>query len=131
MPESNPAAAKAVILLVDDEADMRKVLGRRIASWGYEVVEAADGEDAIRLTDVHHPHCILMDLLMPTLDGLGACRRLKAAEATRHIPVLVLTAKDSRTLEADVQAAGADGLLRKPCDPVQLQQLIQQMLARP
>src|SRR5262249_17599525 len=90
-PPCEGAAAGPVVLLVDDIEDCRDVYGQFLVHAGYEVVEAADGQEALAKAIALRPDVIVMDLWMPHLDGWESIRRLKAAPATADIPVLVLT----------------------------------------
>jgi len=124
---SSNAEGGQLILLADDEASMRMVMERRLQSWGYAVVTAQDGRQAVELAQTHPPDLILLDVMMPQLDGLSACRILKAAEATRHIPIVIITAKDSKDLPQETKAAGADGFLQKPYDFAELRAMLKQL----
>lgn len=102
------------ILVVDDVATNRVLLREKLARSYYDVIEAEDGETALAIAESEQPDLILLDVLMPGLDGFEICRRLKAAPATMHIPVVMLTAlkdKDDRLHGLD---AGADDFLTKP-----------------
>lgn len=127
VPSPNLAIGKT-ILVADDEESMRKVLERRLVSWGFSVVMAQDGAEAVRLATTCQPHLILMDIMMPQLDGLSACRQLKDANTTRHIPIIMITAKESKSLAHDVSAAGADDFLKKPYEPADLLSFIERAL---
>ena len=106
----------AKILLVEDNELNRDMLSRRLSRRGYLVVEATDGEAALALAASERPDLILMDMSLPVLDGWEATRRLKAAPATRPIPVIALTAHAmvddrERSLEA-----GCDDFDTKPVE---------------
>jgi CheY-like chemotaxis protein len=106
----------AKILLVEDNELNRDMLSRRLSRRGYQVVEAIDGEAALALAASERPDLILMDMSLPVLDGWEATRRLKAAPATRPIPVIALTAHAmvddrERSLEA-----GCDDFDTKPVE---------------
>ena len=124
-------ATGKTVLFADDEENMRKVLERRLTAWGCRPIAATNSLDAVRLARERRPDLILLDDTMPGLTGLAACHQLKLGEDTRHIPVLVLTARDSRTLAAEVRTAGADGFLQKPFEFTELLQLIEGALAQP
>ena len=102
------------ILVVDDELLIRNVLAEHLTGQGYEVIQASSGEEAIELASSTQPHVILMDIGMPGLNGIEACRRLKAEEKTRHIPVIMMTGF-AYEKEAAVEA-GADDFINKPPD---------------
>ena len=100
------------LLVVDDEPAVRDSLKRALALEGYEVELAADGGEALRLLAVSSPDAIVLDLLMPAVDGLEVCRRLRAAGD--QVPVLILTARDSVGDRVTGLDAGADDYLVKP-----------------
>ncbi|MBI4342663.1 MAG: response regulator [Candidatus Omnitrophica bacterium] len=116
------------VLLVDDDEAMRKVMRRRVESWGYAALPAADGAEAIRLAASQRPDLVLLDVMMPGLDGLEVCRRLTQDPATRHIPVILISAKASQISGEQVAAAGAFASLQKPYDPSDLRRRMQDAL---
>ena len=106
----------ARILVVDDVADNVEILRMRLSTLGYDVVEANDGEEALASIAADPPDLILLDVMMPKIDGLEVVRRLKADKSLPFIPVIMVTAK---TTPKDVVAgleAGADDYLTKPID---------------
>ena len=108
----------ARILVVDDiEANVRLLEAKLTAEY-YEVVTAADGMQALAAAAEHDPDIILLDVMMPGMDGFEVCRRLKADPATRHIPVVLVTALDGRRDRLSGLEAGADDFLTKPIDDV-------------
>jgi two-component system phosphate regulon response regulator PhoB len=109
--------AKQRILVVDDEEDLLELVRYNLAKEGYQVTCLATGEEALEEARKLLPDLIVLDLLLPTVDGLEVCRRLKADSKTKHIPVIMLTAK---TEEADVVAGlelGAEDYVTKPFSP--------------
>lgn len=105
------------ILLVEDDRDSRAVYRIILEHAGYEVLEALDGKEAIRLCRDHHPDLILMDLSIPLIDGWEATRILKADESTNAIPVVALTAHALSRDRAHAEEVGFDGYLAKPVEP--------------
>jgi adenylate cyclase len=108
------------ILVVDDNETNRDILVNRLEAHGYQTLQAADGEEALRGVTQHHPDVVLLDVMMPNLDGLEACRRLKSDRAVAFTPVILVTAK---TATQDIVAgldAGADEYLIKPIDQAAL-----------
>lgn len=108
------------ILIADDDPLLVKLVEYRMSARGYRVIAAADGETALALSAEEHPDLIVLDAMMPSLDGFEVLRRLKKAPATRDIPVLMLTA---RKREHDIVAAlslGARDFLSKPFSPEEL-----------
>ena len=127
MERPQPAPAKTV-LVADDEEGMRRVLERRILSWGYAVVTAADGLEVLRVAKERRPDLILLDVMMPNLNGLEACRQLKADNETRQIPIILVTAKAGQLSGEQIEAAGVFASVPKPYDVAELLALIQKVL---
>jgi two-component system alkaline phosphatase synthesis response regulator PhoP len=118
------------ILAADDEEDILELLRYNLSREGYRVTAAASGEEAVRLALSLLPDLILLDLLLPGMDGLEVCRRLKADARTRSIPLIMLTAKGE---EADIVAGlelGADDYVTKPFSPRVLLARIRTVLRR-
>jgi CheY-like chemotaxis protein len=109
------------VLIVDDEDDIRKIarlsLGR---VGGMEVVEATNGADGVRKAEAERPDAILLDVMMPGLDGPATLLMLRAGEATAKIPVIFLTAKAMSSELERLRALGAVAVLTKPFDPMKL-----------
>ncbi|HTL70387.1 MAG TPA: response regulator transcription factor [Candidatus Eisenbacteria bacterium] len=105
---------KRKILIVDDEADILASLTTRLTSAGYEVSSAADGAEAVRLALEIRPDLILMDIKLPLMDGIEACRRIKTATVDNPIPVIFLTADASIRFTHEKHPLSADGYLIKP-----------------
>ena len=102
------------ILIVDDLPDNSNLLARLVKDQGYEASVAFNGPQALELAAAERPDVILLDVMMPGMDGIEVCRRLKADEELRNIPVILVTAKD---LDEDVVRgldAGADDYVTKP-----------------
>ncbi len=108
--------AKGRVLIVDDEARNRELLRDLLESQGYEVTEAENGAAALAVVAQAAPHAILMDVMMPGLDGFEVCRQLKANPATAPIPILMITALHERDDRLKGIAAGASDFLTKPID---------------
>ena len=106
------------ILVVDDEPGVRGFLRDLLAEEGYEVVLASDGEEALGLAELENPEVILLDINMPGIDGLEVCKRLKAREETRYIPIIIITALDDRGFLAYLE--GADDFITKPFNSMEL-----------
>ena len=108
------------VLIVEDSGTNRLILRTRLAQSYYDVIEAEDGERAIELAVGSNPDIILLDVMMPGIDGFETCRRLKANPATLHIPVVMLTALDKQSDKVMGLEAGADDFLSKPFEEVAL-----------
>jgi len=104
------------LLIVDDEPDNIELLARRLTRRGFEVVSATSAVEGIAKAESERPNLVLMDIKMPQVDGLEATRRLKANPATKHIPVIALTAHAMAEDRANALAAGADEYESKPVD---------------
>jgi len=114
------------ILAVDDEPHILKLVAFSLKAGGFEVLEASDGLSAIEIAQAEQPDLILMDVMMPVLDGYEACRRLKDNPATANIPVIMLTAKT----QLAEQSAGLDsGAARYICKPFTPKDLVAQVQA--
>jgi DNA-binding response OmpR family regulator len=100
------------VLVVDDEEQIRELLREFLIGAGYEVLVAANGEEAIEVAQRERPHLILLDIRMPELDGVETCVRLKTHDKTHSIPVIIATAFDDTLAEA--LDAGADDFVSKP-----------------
>src|SRR3954464_12823905 len=110
----------ARILVVDDiEANVRLLEARLTAEY-YEVLTASDGPTALAVAAAEKPDIVLLDVMMPGMDGFQVCRRLKDDPETRHVPVVLVTALDGRSDRVAGLEAGADEFLTKPIDDVML-----------
>lgn len=118
------------ILVVDDEEDLLELIRYNLSKEGYQVQCVATGEVAIQVARTQLPDLILLDLLLPAVDGLGVCKILKGDRKTQHIPIMMVTAK---TEEADVVSGlelGADDYITKPFSPRVLLARIRAVLRR-
>jgi two-component system, cell cycle response regulator DivK len=116
------------ILLVEDNEMNRDMLSRRLQKVGYEVVIAVDGEEGVAKAQAEAPALILMDMSLPGIDGWEATRRLKAAEQTRKIPVIALTAHAMTDDRDKALAAGCDDFDTKPVEFARLLSKIKALL---
>lgn len=116
------------ILLVEDNEMNRDMLSRRLMRRGYEVVIAVDGESGLALAGSEAPDVILMDMSLPILDGWEATRRLKAASATQHIPVIALTAHAMSSDREKALEAGCNDYDTKPIELPRLLEKIEALL---
>ena len=121
----------ARILLVEDNELNRDMLSRRLERRGHVVLVAVDGAAGVAAAQAERPDLILMDMSLPVLDGWEATRRLKAAEATRTIPVIALTAHAMSGDREQALAAGCDDFDTKPVDLPRLLGKIDALLATP
>ena len=119
---------KKRILIADDEAVVRLVVGR-ILDRDYVVLEATNGEEAVEIAKGQKPDLILMDLIMPKMDGYTACSEIKADQATRGIPVVILTAVGHELNKKYAVEMGAEGYVTKPISSQELIDAITPLLA--
>ena len=112
--------APATILVVDDDPVIQKLLAVNFEMEGYVVVTASDGEAALAAVAEHRPDAVILDVMMPKVDGIEVARRMKADPATRTVPVLLLSAKAQAKDVTEGLDAGADAYMTKPFDPVDL-----------
>ncbi len=105
------------ILICDDESAILNILDFSLTAEGYQVIQAADGEQALALSASELPDLIVLDVMMPRRDGFEVCALLKASRETADIPVLLLTARDRREDRDKGREAGADGYITKPFSP--------------
>ena|ERR1044071_697432 len=108
---------RPVVLIAEDQQELRSLYAQQLAISGFDVIEAANGAEAIDLTSARLPDVILMDLSMPVVDGWEATRRLRADRRTAHIPVVALTAHDGSGELQRATNAGCDWFVPKPCPP--------------
>jgi CheY-like chemotaxis protein len=120
---------KKKILIADDETGIRVTLGRTLDK-DYVVLEATNGEEAVEIAKGQKPDLILMDLIMPKMDGYAACSQIKADPATKGIPVVILTAVGHELNKKFATEMGADGYITKPFNIQELIALITPLLAK-
>jgi two-component system sensor histidine kinase/response regulator len=119
---------KNKILIVDDTVDTVELLKKRFRAEGYDTAEAYDGEEALKQAAEYHPDLIVLDVMMPKLDGYEVCQRLKIDENTRYIPILMLTAKSDVESKIKGLDIGADDYLPKPFDYKELAARVRSLL---
>ena len=109
------------ILIVDDEPDIMDVATVRLKHLGYEIIPALDAEEALAILQKGTPDLILMDLLLPKMQGDELSKKLKSDDKFKHIPIILFTASALRTsLPGNVKAMGADDCIMKPFEPEEL-----------
>lgn len=123
-------ATRQTILVADDQNDNLVLVSLWLQNLDYRVVTAVDGEAAVDIARLARPDLILMDISMPVLDGLDATRRLRRLPETRELPVIFLTAFDTKEFRRQAGEAGGDGYLTKPIDFERLSTLILTLLPR-
>lgn len=118
-----------LVLLVDDFEDARVMYGHYLSRSGYRVAEAATGEEALALALRDRPDIILLDMLLPGMDGWEVTKRLKAADHTRDIPIIAISALALDRERDRTERAGCDLFLAKPCSPADLAAAIVRVLS--
>ena len=116
------------VLVVDDNDDTRRVVRWMLEQKGYAVIEAADGQQALAVAVSHHPDLILMDLIMPVLDGFDAVRQVREHEELRGLPVVAMTARDVAASRDRAGEVGFNQYLSKPLDFLRLGVVIEKLL---
>ncbi|NQT30530.1 MAG: response regulator [Candidatus Saganbacteria bacterium] len=118
------------MLLVEDEEDMLKAIRLRLEANGYEVIPACDGQEALMKARTEKPDLIILDIMLPKMDGFKVCRMLKFDEKYQNIPIVVVSAK---TQKADIERGkemGADAYITKPFKSEELLKTINELLAK-
>ena len=108
------AAAQKKILVVEDEKDVRELVRYNLEQEGFRVLEAEDGEFALALVRRERPALVILDIMLPGMNGLDVCRELRAGERTREIPIIMITAKSEETDQVVGYSMGADDYVPKP-----------------
>ncbi len=116
------------MLVVDDTPDLLVSTRKRLVSEGYEVATAADGRAALDMLEAWRPHLVVLDVMMPELNGFQVCRRIRQHPELATLPVVMLTAKTSAADRFWGENAGADAYLTKPVDPIELVATLRRLL---
>ncbi len=119
------------ILIVDDEVDLVETLKFRLECKGFEVVEAFDGQEGLRLAQTVRPDLLILDVMLPKLDGYHICRVLKGDARHKNLPIIMLTARSQETDKKAGLDQGADAYIPKPFEPKYLMEKIEELLSRP
>jgi two-component system, OmpR family, phosphate regulon response regulator PhoB len=122
--------SKPRILLIEDERDLCDVLSYNLQREGYDTLVAHDGQEGLRKAQMQLPDLVILDLMLPRLDGLEVCRQIRAGKQTRTIPIIMLTAKGEETDQVVGFSVGADDYVVKPFSPKVLLQRIRALQRR-
>jgi len=117
------------ILVVEDSPTQLKLTVEALGGQGYEILTATDGKEALEKVLSEKPELVLLDVVMPVMDGFQVCRKMKASPEMKHIPVIMLTSKNQKADEFWGKKQGADLYLTKPFDKLQLQYAVEKSLA--
>ena len=116
MTEHKASAKDYTVLVIDDDTNAGKLAVAHLKREGYEALYAEDGETGIKVASIREPHAILLDLMMPGIDGFEVCSRLKAEEKTKDIPIIILSSQRERNQVLKALQNGADDFIVKPLD---------------
>lgn len=116
----------ALILAIDDAVFTRRTIRKLLVEEGHEILEATNGEEGLEMANFHQPHCILVDLLMPVMDGFAVLTGIR--ERNLNIPVIVITADIQKKVKKRCLELGASGFLNKPPKQAELHQQIDRVL---
>jgi two-component system phosphate regulon response regulator PhoB len=116
------------LMIADDEAGIRSLVRMTLDTGDYEIIEAADGDEALALVREHHPELVLLDAMMPKRSGFDVCRELKEDPETNATTVVMLTARAQEVDRERGTAAGADDYFTKPFSPVALLEKVAEVL---
>lgn len=116
------------ILIIDDEEDLRELLSVRLSNEGFDCRTAFDGEDGVEKAKAEKPDLVVLDLLMPRIDGYEVARRLKSDPATKDTPIIVLTAAATPGLKQNIFHSGVADCVIKPFEPSELIEKIKKAL---
>jgi len=119
------------VLIVDDEAIMISVLQRHVSNAGYEHISASNGQEALEKIEREHPDLVLLDLMMPGMNGFQTCRKIRENENTKKLPVIIVTALRSESDSGAAGASGANEFIVKPVDGTHLAQRLRHYLGSP
>jgi len=124
-----PALQAPLVLVADDDEVIVGLISYRLEHSGYRVIAALDGQEALRLAHVERPALAVIDVMMPRIDGYELTRRLRGDEATRALPIILLTAQAQAADSDRGFDAGADAYVVKPFSPEELRALVAELLA--
>ena len=119
------------VLLVEDTEDNRFMMRRLLEMTGYRVVEAMNGEEAVKLAERETPQLILMDLSLPVIDGLAATRLIRKLPQLASTPIIAVSAHDTSDFQSEAIKAGCNSYVTKPIDFGELENLIGQLVKSP
>jgi two-component system cell cycle response regulator DivK len=118
------------ILVIEDQEDNRQILRDLLGNAGFDMIEAADGQEGVAAANKERPDLILMDIQLPIMDGYEATRRIRANPELKAIPIIAVTSYALSGDEAKAMAAGCDAYVTKPYSPRQLLAKVKEYLAR-
>lgn len=129
--DPRPRRKRQLVVVAEDERHDWEIYGKLLWYNGFDVLHAEDGEEALELIRGYVPDLIILDLMLPKMDGLELCRRLKGESATEDIPVIALSARSEREYGGRCREAGFTGYLEKPIGPVAVLRTVEGLIGRP
>lgn len=120
--------AKKLIMVIDDSASLRQVVSIALKTAGYDVLEAADGKQALALLDGRKVHLMICDVNMPVMDGITFVQEVKKLNAYRFVPIIMLTTESRESRKQEGQIAGAKAWVVKPFRPEQMLQAVTKLI---
>lgn len=122
--------SKKTILVVDDEQDLLDLIEYNLKKEGFNVIKADNGEDGIQLAKEHNPNLVLLDIMMPRMDGIEVCDNIRSDPSLKHIPIIFLTARGDEKTEVEGLNKGGDDYITKPISTTKLISRIKAVLRR-
>lgn len=122
--------SKQTILVVDDEQDLLDLIEYNLQKEGFDVLRAENGLDGIEMAREHKPNLVLLDIMMPQMDGIEVCDRMREDDELKHIPIIFLTARSDEKTEVEGLNKGADDFITKPISTTKLISRIKAVLRR-
>ncbi len=122
--------SKETVLVIEDEEDIQEVLRYNLEQYGYDVMCSSTGEQGLLAAKNHNPDLVLLDLMLPNMDGIDVCKELKSESNTKHIPIVMLTARNDDSDIIIGLELGADDYITKPFSPKVLMARIKSLLKR-
>ncbi|MFO7684269.1 MAG: response regulator [Chloroflexota bacterium] len=119
-----------LVLVVDDEEMTRRILATLLKLDGHECVEAEDGLEALEKAVALNPDAIILDVMMPVMDGITVCKKLRADPATAHVPIVMLSGRAQINAEGEGLEAGANAYMRKPIEPKKMLEILKDLMSR-
>jgi two-component system phosphate regulon response regulator PhoB len=129
-PAPSPVSGRLRVLIVEDERDLVELLTYNLQREGYDTIVAHDGQEGLRKAQTHLPDLILLDIMLPGMNGTEICRAIRAGERTRDIPIIILSAKSEETDQIVGFSLGADDYVTKPFSAKILMQKIKALKRR-
>ena len=119
-----------LVLVIDDEEMTRQMLSILLKLEGHDCMEAVDGLEALEKALAFKPDAIILDVMMPKMDGITVCKKLRANPTTENIPIIILSGQSHINAEGEGLEAGANAYLRKPMDPKEMLRLLKNLMSR-